>query len=436
MKEQRKNELLGTFPGVPQEIMNIMLDGKCAENFVVLLTRGHELYARCYHRYSKERVLAERQRYVFATDGAVRYGESYDEKEKRWVWRIRRDFREPFFYKTYFGSADNTYTVLNEKCISKSDLRYCPSWNGAYLMEFLRFYIKHPNVEYLFKAGYEHLIIKRESYYCGYYMLKGKVECDADIDWDSNNLLKMLRLNRSEFRLLRGRESDYKPYIHWRGYFPKMKPEDILTIVQAFNFEIGSATVLKNMNNRSIARTAEYLIEQDISSILYRDYLQQCQQLHYNLEDTAICFPKDFHAMHTRLSEIIKYEENEKKKQELISRLPERKKFEFLYNDLMLIQPKSMEEIIREGRILHHCVGAYAERHAEGDTNIFFIRKSSDPETPYFTIEVSNEFHIRQCHGYKNDVNGRPSEIDRFVEQYKKHLEELKNERDRNKRAV
>ena len=56
-----------------------------------------------------------------------------------------------------------------------------------------------------------------------------------------------------------------------------------------------------------------------------------------------------------------------------------------------------------------------------------FLRKISEPDKPYFTVEVSNDYRIIQCHGYKNDKNGKPQEITEFEEQYQQYLEGLKN---------
>ena len=434
VREQRKKELLNSFPGVPQEIMNEMLDCKCAKNFVVLLTRGQELYARCFHRYSKERVLAERQRYVFAKDGAVRYGESYDEGTKRWLWRVRRDFREPVFYINNMGYHDNRYRIMDSKAILFSDLRYFQIPGDATLyLEWLRLFCKHPNVEYLIKTGYRHLIREICS---GYWGSINHLETSCLINWKSNNLLKMLGLNRTEFKLLQGNEENYECYKSWRRVYPKAEPQELMKVVRTFGSEQGTAASLTNYTGKSVFRIAAYLEEKHVTKWNYRDYISQCRTLEYDLHDTAICFPKDFEAMHTRLSAIIKYKTDEKKNRELTARIPEREKFEFSYKDLILIQPKNLEEIITEGRTLHHCVGGYADRHAEGETNIFFIRKASDPDTPYFTIEVNNNYYIQQCHGFKNDVNGKPVEIDQFEKAYQNYLEELKYERDHKKRAV
>ena len=108
MRQARKEELLRSFPDVPTEFMQQMQDGKSSANFVVLLTNGRELFARCYHRYGKgyRYALYEAQRYVFAKDGSVRYG--VDDYGK---WQIRSEVREPVFYQQPYGYADKTYRV-------------------------------------------------------------------------------------------------------------------------------------------------------------------------------------------------------------------------------------------------------------------------------------------------------------------------------------
>ena len=107
-----------------------------------------------------------------------------------------------------------------------------------------------------------------------------------------------------------------------------------------------------HISEMSIRRTARYLFESGVPLRDYMDYLEQCQKLEYNLKDTAVCLPNNFYDMHTRCKSIIKYKAYKKKNQEFASRIAERQKFEFEYNDLILIQPASMEDIIKEGQQL------------------------------------------------------------------------------------
>lgn len=423
MRETRKQTLLYSFPPVPCEIMEKM-KGKGADNFLVFLTNGAELFVRGFHRYSKGGRLVERQRYVFAKDGAVRYG-----FEERKGWSILKYFREPVFCsKSYGFGFDNTYHALNTEAIYNSDMRYCQmSSTEKLMMCYLKLYCRHPNIEYLVKSGYAHLI---ETYYQGSWGSVQTLRVTQNINWKSNNLLKMLRLNRTEFKLLKGREYDYSNYIAYRKKFPKYTPEELLMIIKVGWCSFDNIEKVTLPTALSVKRLAQYLTENSIRYYDYSDYLQQCQKLNYNLQDTAINMPRDFYKMHERLSKIIKIKVDEEARQKFKELFTERAKFEFEYKDLTLIQPKNIEEIVSEGKALNHCVGGYAERHSMGTTNIFFIRKKDNSTVPFYTIEVSNSYTIVQCRGFKNDRESpKPEEIIEFEKQYTEYLEGLKNVR-------
>lgn len=77
--------------------------------------------------------------------------------------------------------------------------------------------------------------------------------------------------------------------------------------------------------------------------------------------------------------------------------------------------------MIIEGKILDHCVGSYAKRHADGQTTIFFIRKTDDPETPYYTLEYDFEcMCILQNRGFKNCAP--PEEVRAFAEKWNERV--------------
>ena len=209
----------------------------------------------------------------------------------------------------------------------------------------------------------------------------------------------------------------------WREHYPKTKPEDLLLIGGVFGHEYGTmerfvhavhATGLKPQ------RIARYLNEHDVEPHDYDDYLRQCAQLRYNLHDTAISMPHDFMAMHTRLSEMIKYNESQEARRKFRENMEYRKKLEFAHGGLFIRQPKNMTEIVNEGKRLHHCVGGYAERHANGKLHIMFIRTAEKPDVPYYTMEISTEGKIVQVRGLRNCKT--TPEVDAFIEAYKEHL--------------
>ncbi len=419
MKKERKQELINQFPPISPKDKDAM-QGKGYQNFAVMLTRGDELFVRCYHRYSRGGIV-ERQRYIFAKDGYCRYA-----LKNGTEWKISSEFREPVFTLMTFGyNTDNRYTVLNMDAIKRSCMKYSEvdKYTGTLLMEYLRLYCRHPNVEYLMKQGYSHLIWE---YHTGWYGTQLRLGVYEKINWKSNNLLKMLDLSKTEFALLKGNEKRYENYMLWRSNFPKYKPQDLLLLADVFRSEYGTLTSFCEATNLKPVRIARYLDSNDINTGDYRDYLEQCRTLEYNLHDTAICLPRDFNAMHTRLSAIIIVRKNNEVAEKFEENLQPREILEYKANGLILRQPHSFDEIVVEGQALRHCVGGYAERHALGKLHIMFIRKEDEPDIPYYTMEVSVTGKIRQCRGYGNNVEvEKPQSIIDFEVEYQKYLDTI-----------
>lgn len=422
MKKERKKELLNAFPAVPASIEQQMYVGKNAANFTVFLTHGNELYVRCYHRYSTGE-LAERQRYVFAKDGFVRYGTDF-----RGKWNVRSEFREPVFCSTAYGySFDNSYTVLNMQAIKRSCMKYsmADKYANRLLIEYLRVYCKHPNIEYLLKSGYNPIKERVSGYWGG----QKSLYVSQKINWKSNNLLKMLNLNRTEFFTLEGSETYYERYVMWREKFPKMKPEDILLVAKVFGYESGTLHRFCDETGLKPQRIARYLNENNIWTHDYSDYLEQCRGLNYDMHDTAISMPHDFQVMHERLSELTKIKINNKARAAFKENYPLREKLEYRLGCLFIRQPKSMNEIADEGALLQHCVGGYAERHANGILHILFIRRADKPDIPYYTVELSASGNIVQVRGLRNCP--MTEEVTDFINNYKQYIAEIFNKKEK-----
>lgn len=426
MRQARKDALLHSFPVIPSALMDKM-KGKYAGNYVVLLTNGNELFARCFHRYFGGQ-LVERQRYVFAKDGSVRYG-----RDDGQPWTVRKEFREPVFCQACYGySFDNSYTLLNREAIDKSCLKYCryDLYTGDLPLEYLHLYCKHPNVEYIMKSGFSCLV---EDHYSGYWGGRYVLDTSRHINWKSNNLLQMLGLNRDEFKLLTGHEDLYDEYVMWREHYPKCKPKDLLLIGGVFGYEYGTMERFVQATGLKPQRIARYLLEHEVEKHDYDDYLRQCMQLKYNLHDTAISMPRDFMAMHTRLSEMIHYNETQAARQQFKENMEYRKQLEFASGVLFIRQPKNMTEIVNEGKHLNHCVGGYAQRHAHMKLHIMFIRTTEKPDIPFYTVEVDLFGKIVQVRGQRNCKT--TPEVQAFIEEYEKHLAAVFGKEKRRKTA-
>lgn len=93
---------------------------------------------------------------------------------------------------------------------------------------------------------------------------------------------------------------------------------------------------------------------------------------------------------------------------------------------MYIIRPaRSAEEIVMEGRILHHCVGGagYLNKHDTGQTYILMLRFKDAPDIPYITVEVDAKIErIVQWYG---DKDSKPDQknIQRWLDMWLRKLQ-------------
>lgn len=130
----------------------------------------------------------------------------------------------------------------------------------------------------------------------------------------------------------------------------------------------------------------------------WRDYLKMAREEHLDVHDDIVRMPKELHRRHNELVELRNKKEDEKKlkgyrkyDRQIRKRLEAAKIYLWEDKNYMIVPAAKCEELMREGRTLHHCVGAsdtYMKRMAAGTSWILFLRRKEDPEEPYYTIEI------------------------------------------------
>ena len=148
--------------------------------------------------------------------------------------------------------------------------------------------------------------------------------------------------------------------------------------------------------------------------ITYVDYLHMCRRQAYDIKEKSVLFPKNCAAAHDREAERIqKINDAQKNKAFGIAYAGFARKAALSNEELQIVCPKRVNDLVAEGRALHHCVGSYVDRVAEGRCLIVFVRRVEEPEKPYVTVEVRNG-KIEQIHG---DHNSDPTEeVKKFVD--------------------
>ena len=140
--------------------------------------------------------------------------------------------------------------------------------------------------------------------------------------------------------------------------------------------------------------------------ITWRDYINMAEQLKMNTKCDQIARPKDLKYAHDELV-LIKQskglekqaKEIEKKWPKVNNQLPKLQKFEYTLGEYTIVAPKCVLDIVTEGTILKHCVHTcdyYFSRIQTDESYLFFLRKSKQPDMPWYTLEVEPSGNIRQ----------------------------------------
>lgn len=128
--------------------------------------------------------------------------------------------------------------------------------------------------------------------------------------------------------------------------------------------------------------------------------------MRYDFRQEVVIYPKNLFQAHDTVAEQQRLQEiasSAAEFQELTKKLDRR--YSFRLAGFHIRPPMSTQEIIDEGQQLRHCVGGYAQRHAEGKLAILFLRDDTRPYTPLVTIEM-NGTKLVQIHGFRNERDG------------------------------
>ena len=179
--------------------------------------------------------------------------------------------------------------------------------------------------------------------------------------------------------------------------------------------------ILKYIKNQTDKREEKNpdrrIISQNDTAQAYRDYLQECEQLHLDLHDKEILFPKDLTAAHNRTMEQVKFERNKADQEKFQKAVEKLEKFAWSEGEFFIRPAREQMELTAEGKALHHCVGGYIKRMAEGETAIFFLRKVSEPDKPFYTLELQKK-RVIQCRTEHNASYDRNPDVKNFVDMW------------------
>lgn len=300
-------------------------------------------------------------------------------------------------------------------------------------VSYLRLWQKRRQVENLVTAGCAGLVnamIERECH--SYYGEKPKAVPKLEsVNWKEVRPSKMLGLTAEELRWCAAmvwNEKELEFYRMAKAKSVKLKlPEDMALCCEAGVWWCGRLTEKK----LPVMRCVRYLLRQRSKSKkadanLLEDYWRIAGGEGVDLNDPYNRFPPDLIKAHDRVDGIRKAreaarlaeeraKENEKLRVGFARQLEKLAAYAWSADGILIRPAEEPEELTREGDILHHCVGGYRSKHAEGRSAIFFIRREDRPEEPWYTLELNvKELTVIQNRGKGNSA--RTEAVRKFEE--------------------
>lgn len=378
-----------------------------------------------------------REYYLMRKNEAIHWTHEYDFWGNEY-WSKRRSLYSKAYvmelsnYHVWLG-LDRLEPLLKDSWLKYSQLDAFIRLTGAEdAFRYIELYQKHPQLEYIMKMGLWNIVA--EGLQCrsfrNIFNWKGKTPKD----------LLGVPIGKGDMLALSALAADMNTF-HLALYLKKNSRFSLVDLAQKRKeleqlSHFDTCEMFDTLKGYGVCseETLKYILRQQqkkkryysIRGVLidWIDYLKDCGKIGLSLEDTAVLKPHDLQQAHQNVITQLKIKADEELDKQIAQLKEERKQYNFTAGGFLAKVAESSSELIAEGKVLHHCVGTYADRHAKGKCTIILIRRFEEPEVPFYTMElVGPEKRIIQVRGSHNC--GMTQEVEAFVESYKKYLAEV-----------
>lgn len=292
-------------------------------------------------------------------------------------------------------------------------------------LPFLREYLNHPRLEHLCKVGFYNLVSD--------LVYKNTASC---LDETQNRTHKILGVAAEDVDFLRNLNADMSILKTFQQYDNIKDRQQLLAWQLKHNVNRDILKILYHMTvhkfiqymdkqydflrlRKTPQKTQRYNSMQDLLSE-FRDYLDMCQKLGYDLKNSFVLYPRDLQKSHDRVARRLKHKADAKTKREFIAVYKSiAGQMDFEQNGMKIVYPSTPDDVIKEGHFLHHCVENYIDRVAAQECIILFLRQCSELSKSYYTIEI-REQEVVQVRGIGN-CTATP-EVRKFISSFKQQV--------------
>lgn len=295
---------------------------------------------------------------------------------------------------------------LNMDFLQNTEYRYCAfDWKSD-LQDYLFAYKENPRIELITKLVSSKYAVNKN-------IVSRATKDKQFIVFLKNNAAEIKRLHASANAVIQAYR-DNKPI------------EDVVRaeeVRKSLTTECGANdttraiyAAIKSLGEKTVLEYANYTSRVGRGS--YEDYFRCIRYLGLDLTDKKNLFPHDFKRWHdVRVDEYHSKraaEDKEKRKElcdkfALIAEKYRNLSWQNVGGFAVLIAGVP-EDLVREGDILHHCVGrmGYDQKFIREESLIFFVRTMADLNTPFVTVEYDLKGKkVKQCYG---DHDSRPAQ--------------------------
>ena len=368
------------------------------------------------------------------------------EKRETWYWNPSK-FQAPLdgeiLYNPSFDSLKGSW--LQYACIEEYRdiyLKYTKhEHTTSYFYDgYINFYRKNMYIEKFIKIGWTKLTIE---------IIQKENDISDKLNKAGSTVTEVLGITREQFLILK--QVTGNPRWHDIEIFRFCYQEGItITADEYSKLKYTDNDIYKQYlrfkNCSTIHKLVNYCnkLPRELRPIDYFDYLAWTRDLGYDMRNSFNLFPKDFRQAHDqRNREYMKHKNKIHKKaaaefNKFLKKHKQNTDDSGIFNienkgGLFIRLPEQISELKKEGEALHHCVGTYAEKVMKGETWIFFIRRISEPDKSYYTLEWKDGMVI-QCRGMKNcDMT---PEVKKFVNLFKDKMAEYEKKFMKVRKAV
>lgn len=230
------------------------------------------------------------------------------------------------------------------------------------------------------------------------------------------SFLKNLDVNMATLKIFQGYNGlkDRQKLLLWQ--MEHNTERDILPILHYITPHKMMCYLDKQYSFLCLRRTPHGTIRYDSMQALvteYRDYLEMCEKMEYDLKNSFVLYPKDLQKSHDSVARRLKHKIDTKMKRDFMAIYKGIVgKFDFEKDGMKIVYPTTPDDLTKEGHGLHHCVEKYTDRVVEHECIILFLRQCYDENKPYYTIELQNR-HIVQVRGMGN--RSMTPEVQKFI---------------------